>query len=142
MSTSEEGQAYLDHMVEQRGYVLETHKQMAKHDLEVLKTFNNMAEAVYLSERRLDARTKELLFVLSMVCMKLPSRLIENHIKLALEAGCTKEEILEAIEISLLEAGLPTFQHGLAAWAKVVGAEGLEPSSPTYEGGPWQGTSE
>lgn len=135
MATLEEKQAYLDEIVAKRGYVLEGHKLLANHDLDVLKAFDGIAEAVYLKPRLLDVRTKELLFVLSMVCLRLPPRMIQNHIKLALEAGCTPEEILEAIEIALPEAGLPTFQHGLAAWAEVVGATGVEPSAPSYEGG-------
>ena len=46
----------------------------------------------------------------------------------ALEEGCSPEEILEAIEISMPEAGVVAFQEGFNAWAEVVGAPALEPS--------------
>ena len=47
----------------------------------------------------------------------------------------TPEEVLEAIEISLPEAGVVVFQHGFEARAEVVGAEGLEPSVAVHDGG-------
>jgi 4-carboxymuconolactone decarboxylase len=53
---------------------------------------------------------------------------IQSHIKVALELGCSPEEILEAIEISMPEAGVVAFQEGFNAWAEVVGAPALEPT--------------
>lgn len=44
--------------------------------------------------------------------------------------GSAPEDILEAIEIALPEAGVVAFQHGLEAWADVFGVEGLTPSVP------------
>ena len=60
---------------------------------------------------------------------------IQSHIRVALELGLSPQEILEAIEISLPEAGVVAFQGGLEAWREVVGAEGLEPSVSVFEGG-------
>lgn len=136
MATEQEKKEYLEYMVEQRGYVLESHKLLAEHDLDVLKALNGIATACYLEERLLDERTKELLFIVSMTCLKLPKRAIQNHIKLALDLGITPQEILEAIEIVLPEAGVPTLSHGLEAWAEVVGATGFPLEVATYEGGP------
>lgn len=136
MTTDEEKTAYLNHMVEQRGYVLESHKMLAEHDLDVLKAVNEVATACYLKERLLDERTKELLFIVSMTCLKLPKRQIQNHIKLALDLGVTPQEILEAIETVLPEAGIPTLSYGVEAWAEVLGYTGIDPEVTTYEGGP------
>jgi 4-carboxymuconolactone decarboxylase len=47
----------------------------------------------------------------------------------------TPREILEAIEISLPEAGIVAFQAGFDAWCEVVEATGLEPSVAAHEGG-------
>lgn len=136
MPTEDEKRDYLRYMVEQRGYVLESHKLLAEYDLDVLKALNGVATACYLKERLLDERTKELLFIVSMTALKLPKRAIQNHIKLALDLGITPQEILEAIETLLPEAGVPTLSHGIDAWAEVVGAAGFEPDIGTYEGGP------
>jgi 4-carboxymuconolactone decarboxylase len=53
---------------------------------------------------------------------------IRNHIRVALELGISSEEILEAIEITLPQAGVVAFQEGLGAWTEAVSAEGLEPT--------------
>ena len=60
---------------------------------------------------------------------------IQSHIRVALDLGVTPQEILEAIVISLPEAGVVAFQHGFEAWAEVVGAEGLEPSVALHDSG-------
>jgi 4-carboxymuconolactone decarboxylase len=54
---------------------------------------------------------------------------IQSHIRVALELGLTPQEILEAIEIALPEAGVVAFQHGFDAWREIVSAVGLEPSA-------------
>jgi 4-carboxymuconolactone decarboxylase len=121
-------QSYIDEMVRKRGYVLDYHKVMAKQDFDVLMATNGLVEAAYLKPRLLDRKTKELLFILSLVVMRASKGHIQSHIKVALEVGATPMEILEAIEISLPEAGIVTFQHGFECWKEYVGADGLEPS--------------
>ncbi len=128
-------QQYIDDMAAKRGYVLNYHKVMAKHDFEVLSAANDLVDAAYLKQRRLDRRTKELLFILSLTVMRASKGHIASHIRVALDLGVTPEEILEAIEIALPEAGVVAFQTGLEVWAEVVGAEGLEPTVASFDGG-------
>jgi 4-carboxymuconolactone decarboxylase len=135
MAHGAEQQKYLDEMVERRGYVLDYHKVLVANDLEIMKVIQRVPEAVYVQERLLDRRTKELLFILSMVVLRLPHHYIQSHIKKAMEVGVSPQEILEAIELAIPEAGLPTFQHGLLAWAEAVGAPRIEPTRPAYGGG-------
>jgi 4-carboxymuconolactone decarboxylase len=122
-------QAYVDEMVRKRGYVLEYHKYMAKADYPALQASNALVEAVYLKQRTLDRRTKELLFILSLTVMRAEKPHLTSHIRVALDLGLTPREILEAIEIALPEAGVVAFQVGFEAWREVVGAEALEPSA-------------
>lgn len=126
--TDQDAQKYIDDMVRTRGYVLDYHKVMAKADFEVLNAANNMVKAAYLTQRTLDRRTKELIFIVSLTVLRAPKAHIQGHIKVALDLGVTPLEILEAIEISLPEAGVVAFQTGVEAWAEMVDAEGLEPS--------------
>lgn len=123
-----EQQEYVDGMARDRGYVLPYHKVMAKHDFGVLKAANGLVSAAYLQQRTLDRRTKELIFIVSLTVMRASKSHIQSHIKVALELGVTPEEILEAIEIALPEAGVVAFQDGFAAWQEVVGADGVEPT--------------
>ncbi|HWL97622.1 MAG TPA: carboxymuconolactone decarboxylase family protein [Nocardioidaceae bacterium] len=132
---SEQAQQYVDDMARSRGYVLDYHKVMAKHDFPVLQAANGLVSAAYLEQRSLDRRTKELLFILSLTVMRASKGHIQSHIRVALDLGVTPQEILEAIEIALPEAGIVAFQTGFDAWCEVVGADGLEPTVTVHEGG-------
>lgn len=136
MASREEKQAYVDEMVKKRGYVLDYHKVMAAHDFEVLQAANGLVSAAYLEERSLDRKTKELIFITTLTAMRASKGHIQSHIKVALDLGLSKEEILEAIEILLPEAGVVIFQEGFEAWREVVDAEGIEPSVEAHQGGP------
>ena len=135
MATQEEKQRYIDEMAKKRGYVLDYHKVMTAQDYEVLQATNGLVEAAYLKERRLDRKTKELLFILSLTVMRAGKGHIASHIRVALDLGLSKEEILEAIEIALPEAGIVAFQTGFYAWREVTCAEGIEPSVGVHQGG-------
>jgi 4-carboxymuconolactone decarboxylase len=121
-------QEYVDDMVRRRGYALEYHKLMAAADLPVLEAADGLVSAAYLRPRSLDRKTKELLFVLSLTVLRADDHHIASHIKVALDEGATPQEILEAIEIALPEAGVVAFQHGFRVWAEVTGAPAVEPS--------------
>jgi len=135
MTSTQEPQDYIDEMARKRGYVLDYHKVMAKHDFDVLQAANGLVDAAYLAQRTLDRRTKELIFIVSLTVMRASKGHIQSHIKVALELGLSPREILEAIEISLPEAGVVAFQTGFEAWREVVGADGLEPSVEVFDGG-------
>jgi 4-carboxymuconolactone decarboxylase len=135
LATEEEKQAYIDEMARERGYVLDYHKIMARQDFEVLQAANGLVDAAYLKQRSLDRRTKELIFIVSLTVMRASKGHIKSHIQVALDLGVSKEEILEAIEISLPEAGIVAFQTGFDAWCEVTGAEGMELSVEAFEGG-------
>jgi 4-carboxymuconolactone decarboxylase len=128
MSDTFDAQQYLDEMVRQRGYVLEYHKLIVGADAEFARAANQLAEVAYLKDRRLDRKTKELLYIVSLAALRAPKRHIQGHIRVALKLGLEPQDILEALEIVLPEAGVLAFQEGLEAWAETVGARGLEPT--------------
>lgn len=115
--------------------MLDYHKVMARQDFDVLQATNGLVDAAYLKQRTLDRRTKELIFIVSLTVMRASKGHIKSHIQVALDLGVSKEEILEAIEISSPEAGVVAFQTGFDAWREVTGAEGMEPSVQAFEGG-------
>jgi 4-carboxymuconolactone decarboxylase len=128
MSDSSEALAYVNEMARTRGYVLPYHKLMANADFEVLKAANGLVAAAYTKQRKLDKATKELIFINSLTVLRAAPGHIAGHIRVALDLGVSAEEILEAIEIALPEAGVVAFQHGFEVWADVVGAAGIEPT--------------
>ncbi|HEU0025754.1 MAG TPA: carboxymuconolactone decarboxylase family protein [Ktedonobacterales bacterium] len=135
MASDDERQAYIDEMARARGYVLDYHKVMAKADFDTLMITNALIEGVYLRQRTLDRRTKELIFISTLTVMRSGKGHIQSHIRAALDLGVTPQEILEAIEITLPEAGVVAFQAGFEAWREIVGAEGIEPTVKVFEGG-------
>jgi 4-carboxymuconolactone decarboxylase len=139
MATREEQQDYIDQMARDRGYVLDYHKVMTEYDFEVLQAANGLVSAAYLEQRRLDRKTKELIFIVSLTVMRASKGHIQSHIRVALDLGLSKEEILEAIEIALPEAGIVAFQEGFEAWREVTGAEGVEPTVEVHGSGSGQG---
>ena len=134
MSNANEALDYVNEMARTRGYVLPYHKLMANADIDVLKAANNLVAAAYTNQRKLDKATKELIFITSLTIMRASRGHIAGHIRVALDLGVSPQEILEAIEITLPEAGVVTFQHGFEVWAEVVGAEGVEPTVQTHDG--------
>ena len=60
---------------------------------------------------------------------------LQSHIRAAMQHGATAEDVLEAIEIALPEAGVVAFQAGFEAWREVVGVTGIEPSVTVFDGG-------
>jgi len=133
MSAADDPQAYLDEMVAARGYVLDYHKGLALADFPVLKATNELIEAAYLRERTLDRKTKELLFVVALVVSRASKAHLQSHIRAALSHGASPRQVLEAIEITLPEAGVVAFQDGFEAWREVIGTDGLEPAEPVDE---------
>ena len=65
-------QSYIDDMVAKRGYVLDYHKIMAKQDFDVLTAANDLVSATYLDQRKLDRKTKELIFICSLTVLRAP----------------------------------------------------------------------
>ena len=135
MATQEDKQTYVDEMVRKRGYLPDYHKVMARYDFEVLQAANGLVNAAYLKQRRLDRKTKELIFIASLTAMRASKGHIQSHIRVALDLGLSKEEVLEAIEITLPEAGVVAFQEGFEAWRAAVNAEGIEPTVKAHQGG-------
>lgn len=123
-----EQQQYIDDMARRRGYVLDYHKVMVNQDVSFMKAVDGLVQAAYLEPRRLDRKTKELIFIVSLTVLRAERTHITSHIKAALTSGATPEEILEAIEIACPEAGVVAFQWGLDAWREVIQPEGIGPS--------------
>lgn len=61
----------------------------------------------------LDTKTRELLTIASLTTQGFPKDQLKAHIHNALNAGCTKEEIVEAIMQMCVYAGFPAALNGL-----------------------------
>ena len=129
----EEAQQYMDEQALKRGYIQEYHKVMIANDLDVARKSNELIDAVYIKDRSLDRKTRELIFVAALTCLRAPQWQIKQHIKIAVDRGATKEMLLESIELSIFGAGFVAFQHGLLAWQEYFDAPKMQPSVEVYE---------
>ena len=135
MASQDEKQAYIDDMARRRGYVLGYHKAMAEADFDVLQAADQLVSSVYTRPRLLDRKTKELLFCATLTVMRAGKGHLQSHIRAAMQHGASAQEVLEAIEIALPEAGVVAFQAGFEAWREVAGIEGIEPTVEVFDGG-------
>ncbi len=126
---SNDAQDYVDAMQRERGYILDFHKVLAAEDLPFLKSYNELVEAAYTAAPEVDAKTKELLYIVGLTAVKGSVDHIKTHVRLAIEQGATRGETLGALKIALLVAGVPSFMQGFEAWKQTVAPGSIEPSS-------------
>jgi 4-carboxymuconolactone decarboxylase len=106
-----------------RGYELEMHRIMAAADPEWLETYAAFIEATYTGPRLLDRKTKELLQIAVETALRADVDQIRAHVRVALRAGATPREILEALEAVIAPMGALAFRRGVQAWAAETGFE-------------------
>ena len=84
---SNEAQDYVNEQALKRGYVQEYHKILIANDLEVAEKSNELIDAVFIKDRSLDRKTRELIFVAALTCLRAPHWQIKQHIKIAVDRG-------------------------------------------------------
>ncbi len=88
---------------------MKTIKYAGSSNKEEIAAFHRFMEAV-LKENKLDTKTKELIS-LAIGVARCCKYCIALHVKNALEAGATKEEIMEASMVAVLMAGGPALAY-------------------------------
>ncbi len=121
-------QERLNEMYRKRGYVVGFHKLMVQADPDWVEPYDALVEQTYLRERVLDRKTKELCQTVVLAALRSDTDHIASHVRQAIAHGATPDEVLEALECVLMLTGGLGFGAGLAAWARVVGLEELEPA--------------
>ena len=89
--------------------VMEMMGELSQHQPESLRHFKAFMGQV-LKEGVLDTKTKELIAVGTGITARC-SYCIAIHVKKALEAGATKEEIFEAATVAMLMGGGPAMTY-------------------------------
>jgi 4-carboxymuconolactone decarboxylase len=98
---------------------------------EVIVAAEGLRAAIEDTARSLDPRTKGLVGVVALACLRAPRPMLEARLRAALAAGATPEEVLQALELIITPAGLPVFDAALSVWADVTGAEEIDPTGGT-----------
>jgi 4-carboxymuconolactone decarboxylase len=114
-----DGRQLLEQIKARRGYVLDMHRTLAEADPDFLRAYEDFLASAYLSERSLDRRTKELIYVAVLTALGGGRQQLVAHMRAGLAAGATAGELLETLEQILPPVGVPRFIEGLAAWDEV-----------------------
>jgi AhpD family alkylhydroperoxidase len=107
-----------DLMFKQRGYRLAQWEYVADRDVNFMEAYNNLYASGLADGKALPAKTRELIAIALLAYRGLNDD-VYNHAKRALKLGATKQEILEAVETSIIPGGAPTFSSGLKALMRV-----------------------
>lgn len=112
------GEEILEAARRARGYSLPLHSVLAREDTDVLAAYDQMMNALYLRERRLDGKTKELIYVAALVALGAPEAHVRAHMERARREGATPEDVLETIELLIPAAGVARASVGLETWRR------------------------
>lgn len=118
-----EPRASLEALRAARGYTLPLHTVLAAEDPEVLAAYERMMSALYLKKRRLDGRTKELIYVAVLVAIGASEEHVRAHVERAQREGATADDVLETVELLIPAAGVARASVGLDVWRRTFGRE-------------------
>lgn len=109
---------FIEKMKKQRGYLPPTYSYVASKDVEFMEAYDNLFHRAVSDGQALSAKTKAFV-IIGILAYRGHDAACYNHIKRALALGATKQEVLEAIEATIVPGGTPTFGAGMKALLRV-----------------------
>lgn len=113
-----EPEGTLDAVRKARGYTLPIHSVLAAEDPNVLAAYEHMMGALYLKKRRLDGKTKELVYVAVLVALDAAGEHVQAHMERAQREGASPEDVLEVLELLIPAAGVARASLGFETWRR------------------------
>jgi alkylhydroperoxidase/carboxymuconolactone decarboxylase family protein YurZ len=105
-------------MKKERGCIPVTWSYLAKNDVDFMEAYYSLYDKSLGEGRSLSAKIRELI-VIVLLAYRGSDEAVYAHCKRALELGATEQELLEAIETSIIPGGAPTFRTGLQALMRI-----------------------
>jgi alkylhydroperoxidase/carboxymuconolactone decarboxylase family protein YurZ len=105
-------------MERERGYLPPSYRYIANKDPDFLEAYNNLYDRALTDGKALPAKMRELIAI-PLLAYRGHHEAVYEHCKRALKLGATKQELLEAIETSIIPGGVPTFGNGLRALVRI-----------------------
>lgn len=106
-----------------RGYLLPFHRLLAEHAPDTLDTYDQFYSQVWFTKNVLEARVKELIAV-GIHTAILEREGLEIHMKRAAKAGATEAEIVEAMTLAGIPAGMYAVLVGSQVWDRITKEKG------------------
>lgn len=98
-------------------------ERLAKTSPDLVRCLIEFPFADIYSRPNLDLKTREMLTVAALTVLGYPQAELNQHIRGALNVGCTREEILEIILQMAVYAGFPAALEAVKTAASVFGAK-------------------
>jgi alkylhydroperoxidase/carboxymuconolactone decarboxylase family protein YurZ len=115
-------QRLIEKMSDERGYLPPAWAYMVENDVDFMEAYNTLYERSLTDGKALPARIRELIAI-GLLAFRGQDDAVYRHIKRARCLGATKQEVLEAIETTIVPGGVPAFGVALAAFMKVEAEE-------------------
>ncbi len=112
-----------------RGYLLPFHELLARNAPAVLQRYDDFYSQVWLEQNVLDARTKELVAI-GIHAAVLEREGLEIHLRRAVAAGATEAEIVEAMTLAGIPAGMYAVVVAADVWQRVRTSTGYSWERP------------
>jgi AhpD family alkylhydroperoxidase len=110
--------ALLGRMKKERGYLQAAWTYLAEKDVDFMEAYDNLYNRGLKAGKALPVKTRELIAI-AVLAFRGNEHGVHEHIKRALNHGASKQEILEAIETSIIPGGAPTLGAGLRALMRI-----------------------
>ena len=116
----EKAEKLINEVIQQRGYIYPEWEFVCRSDPDFFENYNNMYGSALGKGTALSIKIRELIALGILAYKGVPTDVLEAHIKRAMQNGATTEELLEAIETTIVPGGAPTFYNGLKALLKIT----------------------
>ena len=108
----------LEDMARERGYLPAPWLYMSEKDLGFLAAYNELYTRALTDGKALPIKVRELVAI-GILAFRGNADAVYEHAQRALRHGATKQELLEAIESTIVAGGAPTFATGLRALMRI-----------------------
>ncbi|TRZ47100.1 carboxymuconolactone decarboxylase family protein [bacterium] len=105
-------------MEKERGYLPAPWKYVVQKDIAFMEAYNKLYTCGLNDGKALPVKTRELIAIV-LLAFRGNENGVYEHIKRALKHGATKQEILEALETSVIPGGVPTLATGLRGLMRI-----------------------
>ncbi len=112
----------LAEMEKERGYVSAAKNYVATLNPDFMEAYNNLYNNGLRAGKALPVKYRELVAI-AILSYRTREDAVYLHMKRAMRHGATKQELLDAVETSIIPGGGPTFDTGVQALMRIVEEE-------------------
>jgi alkylhydroperoxidase/carboxymuconolactone decarboxylase family protein YurZ len=87
-----------------------------------MEAYNNLYNNGLRAGKALPVKTRELVAI-AILAYRTRDEGVYEHMKRALRHGATKQELLEAVETTIVPGGAPTFDCGIRSLMRIIAEE-------------------